>query len=69
MLTLIMIFLDTACSLLAKKTEGFSPKDLQSLLGRAFHRAAVRKIKKLTGNECLKCKSLQNITAVYQVLV
>ncbi|KAL9964534.1 hypothetical protein ACROYT_G028189 [Oculina patagonica] len=37
-------------SSLAKKTEGFSPKDLQSLLDRAFHRAAVRKMKKLTGD-------------------
>ena len=43
-------FLDTVCSLLAKKTEGFLPKDLQSLLGRAFHRAAVRKMKMLSGN-------------------
>ena len=54
MLTVIMSVLDIVCSLLAKKTEGFSPKDLQSLLGRAFHRAAVRKMKKLTGSKCLK---------------
>ena len=44
-------FLVTICSLLAKKTEGFSPKDLQSLLDRAFHRAAVRKMKQLPGIE------------------
>ena len=31
-------------SLLAKKTEGFSPRDLQSLLDRALHKAAVRKM-------------------------
>ena len=46
------IYLDTVCSLLlTKKTEGFLPKDLQSLLGRAFHRAVQRKMKTLTGNE------------------
>lgn len=32
-------------SSLVKKTEGFSPKDLGSLLDRAFHKAAIRKLK------------------------
>ncbi|KAK2573714.1 Peroxisome biogenesis factor 1 [Acropora cervicornis] len=35
---------DVEFSFLAKKTEGFSPKDLRSLLDRACHKAAVRKM-------------------------
>jgi len=61
MLTLIKIYLDTVCSLLTKKTEGFLPKDLQSLLGRAFHRAVRRKMKNLTGNEVY----VQNVTTAF----
>ena len=32
-----------------KKTEGFSPKDLGLLLDRAFHKAAIRKLKNSKG--------------------
>jgi len=37
-----------------KKTEGFSPKDLGSLLDRAFHKAAIRKLKNPKGELNLK---------------
>ena len=45
-------------SSLVKKTEGFSPKDLGSLLDRAFHKAAIRKLKNQKG----KLKFKKNIT-------
>ena len=38
-----------------KKTEGFSPKDLGSLVDRAIHKAAIRKMKTQTGN----CRSVR----------
>jgi len=47
---LIYSFLYDYLSTLVKKMEGFSPKDLGSLLDRAFHRATIRKMKTSKGN-------------------
>lgn len=41
------------CRSVAKKSEGFSPKDLSRLTDRALHFSVVRKIKKTKGRESL----------------
>ena len=45
-------------SSLVKKTEGFSPKDLGSLLDRAVHKAAIRKMKTSKGNKKTEIETL-----------